>query len=65
VEHLKETPLKSRLLALLTKIRLSWKGLPGTNALAYYEHLQVTDVKRFIIFGKGANVIKLFYGCNS
>ena len=24
---------------LPTNIRLSWKGLPGTNALAYYENL--------------------------
>jgi hypothetical protein len=23
--------------ALLTNIRLDWKGLPGTNTLAYYE----------------------------
>jgi hypothetical protein len=25
--------------ALLTNIRLGWKGLPGTNTLAYYKHL--------------------------
>ncbi len=25
--------------ALFTNIRLDWKGLPGTNTLAYYEHL--------------------------
>jgi hypothetical protein len=33
-------PLAGRLLALLlsTNIRLSWKGLPGTNTIAYYEH---------------------------
>jgi hypothetical protein len=30
-------PLKARLLASLTNIRLGWKGLLGTNALAYYE----------------------------
>jgi hypothetical protein len=29
---------ESRLLALHTDIRLSWKGLPGTNTLAYYDH---------------------------
>ncbi len=30
----------TRLLALPTNIRrLGWKGLPGTNALAYYEKL--------------------------
>jgi hypothetical protein len=26
-------------------IRLSWKSLPGTNILAYYENLQITDKK--------------------
>jgi hypothetical protein len=26
----------------------SWKGLNGTNTLAYYENLQITDVKSFI-----------------
>jgi hypothetical protein len=25
------------------------KGLPGTNTLAYYENLQITAVKRFIV----------------
>jgi hypothetical protein len=29
----------SPLLALPTKTRLGWKGLPGTNTLAYYENL--------------------------
>jgi hypothetical protein len=29
--------LYGRLLALPTKIRVGWKGLPGTNTLAYYE----------------------------
>jgi hypothetical protein len=27
-----------RLLASPTNIRLGWKGLPGTNTLAYYEN---------------------------
>jgi hypothetical protein len=34
VEHLKGLPALS---ALPANIRLGWKGLPGTNALAYYE----------------------------
>jgi hypothetical protein len=43
VKHLSDGPLKGRLLALLINIRLGWKGLPGTNALAYYEkHLELT-----------------------
>jgi hypothetical protein len=29
--------LHSKVLALPKNIRLGWKGLPGTNALAYYE----------------------------
>ncbi len=32
----------------LANIRLSWKGLPGTNALAYYEKVQLMAVKSFI-----------------
>ncbi len=34
-------------------IRLSWKGLPGTNALAYYKNSQITSVKSFITLGPG------------
>jgi hypothetical protein len=37
VKDLSGAPLLGRLLALHANIRLSWKGLPGTNALAYYE----------------------------
>jgi hypothetical protein len=29
-------------------IRLRWKGLPGRNTLAYYKHLQITDVKNLL-----------------
>ncbi len=32
-------PLKVRLQALPKNIRLGWKGLLRTNALAYYEYL--------------------------
>jgi hypothetical protein len=41
------------------KIRPRWKGLPVTSTVAYYKHLQITDVKSFITLGLGANVIKL------
>ncbi len=34
---------------LPTNLRLGWKGLPGTYALTYYEH--VTTVKSFITLG--------------
>ncbi len=26
-------------------VRLSWKSLPGTNTLAYYQNYQITGVK--------------------
>ncbi len=34
-------------LASPTNITLGWKGLPGTNALAYYEKSELTSVKSF------------------
>jgi hypothetical protein len=37
-EALSGVPLYTRLLALPINIRLSWKGLPGTNTPAYYEY---------------------------
>jgi hypothetical protein len=39
-----------RLLVFPANIGLSWEGLPGTNALAYYENLYLTAVKSFITF---------------
>jgi hypothetical protein len=39
VKCLSGAPLKGKLLVLTTKIRLSGKSLPGTNALAFYEKL--------------------------
>jgi hypothetical protein len=41
------------LFALTTNIRLDWKGLAGTDTLAYYEHSSITDVKSFIKLGLG------------
>jgi hypothetical protein len=32
------------LVALSTKIRLGWKGMPGTNTLAYYENSLITAI---------------------
>jgi hypothetical protein len=37
VKHLSGAPLKGKLLTLPPNIRLGWKSLPGTNALAYYD----------------------------
>jgi hypothetical protein len=54
-------------LALPANIRLGWKGLQGTNTLAYYEDSQITSVKSFIILGPGDSVIKHFtavYECS-
>ncbi len=45
MEHLKEAPLLGKLLTIPTNVRLVWKGLTETNALAYYEHSYVTDAK--------------------
>ncbi len=52
-------PISGMFLALPTKIRLGWKVLPGTNALAYCTHLQITAVKRFITLAQ--NVTKPFW----
>jgi hypothetical protein len=48
VEQLKGVSL-GKTLALPANIRLGWKGLPRTNTLAYYENLQITPVKSFIV----------------
>jgi hypothetical protein len=52
-------PLQGRLLALPTNIRLGWKGLPGTNALAYFENSELTAVRSFKTLAPGACTIKL------
>jgi hypothetical protein len=47
VEHLKVDSL-GWAPAFPANIRLGWKGLSGTNALAYYENSKITTVKSFI-----------------
>jgi hypothetical protein len=32
--------------ALLANIGIGWKDLPGTNTLTYYEHFEITTVKK-------------------
>ncbi len=59
MEHLKGVLLEKSL-ALPTNIRLGWRGLPGTNTLAYYENPEITVVKSLIVLTPGACVIKLF-----
>jgi hypothetical protein len=39
VEHLKEASHLGRLMAMPTNIMLGWKGLPETNAPAYYSYI--------------------------
>ncbi len=39
VEEPSGASLLGRLQASSTNIRLGWKGLPGTNTLAYYDNL--------------------------
>jgi hypothetical protein len=46
--------------ALLSNIKLGWKGLPGASTLAYLSEASVTKPKSFITLTQGANVIKLF-----
>jgi hypothetical protein len=53
MKHLSGSPLEGRLLALPTKIRLRWKGLPGINILAYYGNMQITAVISFVIQAPG------------
>jgi hypothetical protein len=55
VDYLTEAPFKGallqgRLLALPKIIALGWKGLPGTNILAYYIHNECTlkDLKYWL-----------------
>jgi hypothetical protein len=40
-------------LALPANIRLGWKGLPGTNTLAYYKTPKITVAKSFITLATG------------
>jgi hypothetical protein len=62
VEHLKGVSLVLYL-ALPANIKLSWKGLPGTNTLAYYENPQIK--KSFIVQAPGAGGIKLLTDVNN
>jgi len=52
VKHLIGALLRQAL-ALPTNSRLGWKGFAGTNALANYEKLSLTAVKRFMTLDTG------------
>ncbi len=47
-------PLKVRFLASLSNIRLGWIGLPGTNAIAHFQHSCIYIQKKFYKFGPRA-----------
>jgi hypothetical protein len=59
VEHPKGSSM-GQAPVLPTNVILSWKGLPGTNALAYYEKFVNYGRKKYCGPCPGANVIKLF-----
>jgi hypothetical protein len=54
VEHPKGASLEWAL-DLPANIRLGWKGLPGTNTLAYNKNLYITAIKSFIVQGPASN----------
>jgi hypothetical protein len=49
VEHLKGASRGQ------ANIRLGWRGLPGTNTLAYCENPLITAVKSFIVHSQAVN----------
>jgi hypothetical protein len=59
--YLSEAPFWCSSLGLPTKIRLTWKGLPRTNTLTYYENLQITAVKSFIVLSPGTIFTTIHY----
>jgi hypothetical protein len=48
VEYLEGHHTNGKFLALPANIRLGWKGLPGTNTLAYHDTATIMTVKSFI-----------------
>jgi hypothetical protein len=61
LKNLSDAPLMGRLLTLPTNNRLCWKGLTGTNTLAYYEKSELTAVKSFLTLATGASIIELLF----
>jgi hypothetical protein len=58
MKDLSGSPLLVRLLDQPTNIRQGWKGLLGTNTLAFYEHLLITTVKAFIRLGPAGKLLQ-------
>ncbi len=59
MKYLKDASL-GYALALLTYIRLGWKGLLRTNTLDYYEHSYITDPKSFVTLVPGIQIVQIF-----
>jgi hypothetical protein len=53
VKHLSGFPLQGKLLALPTNVGLGWKGVRGTNTLAYFTSLTARKKKKFHYNGTG------------
>ncbi len=53
-----EASFRCSTLDLLANDKLDWKGLPGTNTLAYYENPYITTVKRFIGLAPGSKAFR-------
>jgi hypothetical protein len=64
VKYLSCASLWGRFLALSANIRLGWIGLPGTNALAYYEKVVNYNRKKLYNIGPGAQGYETFYSRN-
>ncbi len=60
MKHPSGAPSYGGLLTSPTNIRLDWKGLPGSNALAYYKKSQLKAVKSFITLAPGGDFLPKF-----
>ncbi len=58
VVHLKGASLVWALV-LLAKIRLGWKGLPGTKTFAFHGNPKITPIISFMIQAPGVNLLKI------
>jgi hypothetical protein len=66
VEPLKCASL-GKALVLLASIRIGWKGLQGTNTLAYWgstKKIQSYKENKFCEYGLRLGASKLYYPCN-
>jgi len=59
VKCLSGAPLQGRPLDLPINIRLGWKGLPGTNTLAFYKIPKITAVKGCIVQAPQYSLIRI------